>query len=70
MRQASKRIPESAETTVRDIRRATRRHHSAEEKIRDSGQSGRTGSASAHASRWYILDYKCRHDGKFLSLEL
>src|SRR5262245_32088530 len=34
MRQASKRIPESAEKTVRDIRRATRRHHSAEEKIR------------------------------------
>jgi transposase len=34
MRQASKRIPESAEKTVRDIRRATRRHHSAKEKIR------------------------------------
>src|SRR5262249_58175256 len=34
MRQASKGIPESAEKTVRDIRRATRRHHSAEEKIR------------------------------------
>ena len=34
MRQASKRIPDSAEKTVRDIRRATRRHHSAEEKIR------------------------------------
>ena len=34
MRQASKRIPESAEKTVRDIRRPTRRHHSAEEKIR------------------------------------
>ena len=34
MRQASKRIPESAEKTVRDIRRATRRHHSAEDKIR------------------------------------
>ena len=34
MRHASKRIPESAEKTVRDIRRATRRHHSAEEKIR------------------------------------
>ena len=34
MRQASKRIPESAEKTVRNIRRATRRHHSAEEKIR------------------------------------
>ena len=34
MRRASKRIPERAEKTVRDIRRATRRHHSAEEKIR------------------------------------
>ena len=34
MRQASKRVPESAEKTARDIRRATRRHHSAEEKIR------------------------------------
>src|SRR5256885_15327911 len=34
MRQANKRIPESAKKTVRDIRRATRRHHSAEEKIR------------------------------------
>jgi transposase len=34
MRQASKRLPDSAEKTVRDIRRATRRHHSAEEKIR------------------------------------
>jgi transposase-like protein len=31
MRQASKRVPDSAEKTVR---RATRRHHSAEEKIR------------------------------------
>jgi len=26
MRQASKRVPDSAEKTVRDIRRATRRH--------------------------------------------
>jgi transposase len=34
MRQASKRIPDGAEKTVRDIRRNTRRHHSAEEKIR------------------------------------
>lgn len=34
MRQASKRVPDSAEQTVRDIRRATRRRHSAEEKIR------------------------------------
>src|ERR1044072_9291513 len=34
MRQASKRLPDSAEKTVRNIRRATRRHCSAEEKIR------------------------------------
>ena len=34
MRQASKRVPDSVEKTVRDIRRVTRRHHSAEEKIR------------------------------------
>ena len=34
MRQARKRIPDSAEKTVRDIRRASRRHHSAEGKIR------------------------------------
>ena len=34
MRHASKRVADSAEKTVRDIRRATRRHHSAEEKIR------------------------------------
>ena len=34
MRQASKRIADNAEKTVRDIRRATRRHHSAEGKIR------------------------------------
>jgi transposase len=33
MRQASKRISDGAEKTVRDIRRATRQHHSAEEKI-------------------------------------
>jgi len=37
MRQASKRIPESAEKTFRDIHRATRRHHSAEEKIGNVG---------------------------------
>jgi transposase len=34
MRQRDERPPESAEQTVRDIRRATRRHFSAEEKIR------------------------------------
>ena len=34
MRQREKQAPQSAEETVRDIRRATRRHFSAEEKIR------------------------------------
>ncbi len=34
MRQRDKQPPQSAEETVRDIRRATRRHFSAEEKIR------------------------------------
>ena len=34
MRQRDKQAPQSAEETVSDIRRATRRHFSAEEKIR------------------------------------
>jgi transposase-like protein len=34
MRQRDKQAPQSAGETVRDIRRATRRHFSAEEKIR------------------------------------
>jgi transposase len=34
MRQRDKQAPQSAEETVRDIRRDTRRHFSAEEKIR------------------------------------
>ena len=34
MRQRDKQAPQGAEETVRDIRRATRRHFSAEEKIR------------------------------------
>jgi len=34
MRQRDKQVPQSAEEAVRDIRRATRRHFSAEEKIR------------------------------------
>ena len=34
MRQRDKQVAQSAEETVRDIRRATRRHFSAEEKIR------------------------------------
>ena len=36
MRQASKRVPGSAEKTVRDIRRATRPASSAEEKTRSA----------------------------------
>ena len=34
MRQKSNSTPASSETLVRDIRRATRKHHAAEEKIR------------------------------------
>ena len=34
MRQKSKSMPVSSEGVVRDIRRATRKHHAAEEKIR------------------------------------
>lgn len=33
MRQRDKQAPHSAEKTVRDIRRATRRHFSADDKI-------------------------------------
>ena len=51
MRQASKRVPESAEKTVRDIRRATRRHHSAEEKIRNKRSAGH---------RMGVKDKKCQ----------
>jgi transposase-like protein len=51
MRQANKRIPESAEKTVRDIRRATRRHHSAEEKIRIVLEGLRGEDSSNRASR-------------------
>ena len=34
MRQKSNAAPASSENLVRDIRRATRKHHAAEEKIR------------------------------------
>jgi hypothetical protein len=34
MRQKSNSTPASSETLVRNIRRATRKHHAAEEKIR------------------------------------
>ena len=56
MRQASKRIPESAEKTVRDIRRATRRHHSAEEKIRIVLEGLRGEDAQIEPRRAVILD--------------
>ena len=60
MRQASKRIPESAEKTVRDIRRATRRHHSAEEKIRIvlEGLRGEDHRAIAPAREWRAFPAK------------
>jgi hypothetical protein len=35
MRQRDKQAPQNAEETVRDVRRATRRHFSAEEKVRN-----------------------------------
>ena len=49
MRQSIKRVPDSAEKMVRDIRRATRRHHSAEVKMRASDRFG--------SNRWtaYIM---------------
>ena len=56
MRQASKRVPDSAEKKqVRDIRRATRRHHSAEEKIRT--RAGRPARRGQHCRVW------CRKEG-------
>ena len=64
MRQANKRIPESAEKTVRDIRRATRRHHSAEEKIRIvleglRGEDSHLNSDSLYGERRYKLYLFC-----------
>ena len=58
MRQASKRIPESAEKTVRDIRRATRRHHSAEEKIRIVLEGLRGEASSAELCRKERINQK------------
>jgi transposase-like protein len=58
MRQASKRITDSAEKTVRDIRRATRRHHSAEEKIRIVLEGLRSEVSIAEL---------CRKEGTFTS---
>ena len=51
MRHSSKRVADSAEKTVRDIRRATRRHHSAEEKIRIVLE-GLRGAALLHGLPW------------------
>jgi hypothetical protein len=50
MRQASKRVPDSAEKTVRDIRRATRRHHSASPPIALGQQAYSRGKEVATAS--------------------
>jgi hypothetical protein len=59
MRQASKRIPQSAEKTVRDIRRATRRHYSAEEKIRivlEGLRAARKGGGQVDHPDWAEAD--------------
>src|SRR6266478_4026699 len=68
MRQASKRIPESAEKTVRDIRRATRRHHSAEEKIRIvlEGLRGEDSIAELCRKEWINQNLYCRWSKEFL----
>jgi hypothetical protein len=49
MRQKSNSTPASSETLVRNIRRATRKHHAAEEKIRIvlDGLRGETVGAKA-----------------------
>jgi transposase len=64
MRQASKRVPDSAEKTVRDIRRATRRHHSAEDKIRIvlEGLRGEDSIAdmSPSQSQSQAAEFQCR----------
>ena len=53
MRRASERVADSAEKTVRDIRRATRRRHSAEDKIRIvlEGLRGEGSIAAAPGAR-------------------
>jgi len=54
MRQRDKQAPQSAEETVRNIRRATRRQFSAEEKIRIvlDGLRGEEGIAQNLYYRW------------------
>jgi transposase len=68
MRQASKRIPESAEKTIRDIRRATRRHHSAEEKIRIvlEGLRGEVSIAELCRKEGINQNLFCRWSKEFL----
>jgi hypothetical protein len=61
MRQASKRVPDSAEKTVRDIRRATRRHHSAEEKIRMMPLRRRAVRACARYGVLHFEQNTCAH---------
>ena len=58
MRQSSKRVPDSAEKTVRDIRRATRRHHSAEDKIRDRPDSTNRIGSLCNLRRWDDAAYR------------
>ena len=69
MRQANKRIPESAEKTVRDIRRATRRHHSAEEKIRIvlEGLRGEESIAELCEKRFMCRSAGCLRQSNALS---
>jgi hypothetical protein len=53
MRQKSKSTPVSSEGVVRDIRRATRKHHTAEEKICTvlDGLRGDFGATQRHSTR-------------------
>src|SRR5258707_14846225 len=72
MRQASKRVPDSAEKTVRDIRRATRRYHSAEEKIRfvleglrgEDSIAGLCRKEGINQNLYYRWSKECREAGK------
>ena len=49
MRQKSNSTPASSETLVRNIRRATRKHHAAEEKIRIVPHGARSNRETAQA---------------------
>jgi hypothetical protein len=50
MRQKSNSTPASSETLVRNIRRATPKHHAAEEKIRARARDRRGGAKEAWLS--------------------